>query len=195
MPTHAEISQAASNAKLLAEVDALYAELDRRIAAHQPICRNRGACCKFDTFGHKLYVTTVELAYFHAHHADRLQKQLARSERQDQGAAGFSLRDPAGCESARDTQRAAGFSPRGSTGLKTFTLASQVCPFQHDGLCTTRAGRPIGCRVFFCESSDQGWQSELTEWAISRLRELHERFEVPYSYAEWLTALAETFPE
>ena len=175
MPTHADISRAPEDAKLLAEVDALYAELDRRIAAHHPICRNRGACCKFDTFGHKLYVTTLELAYFRAHHADRLQRQPARSERQD--------------------QRAAGFSPRGSAESKNIALARQSCPFQQNGLCSTRAGRPIGCRVFYCESADEGWQSELTEWAISRLRELHERFEVPYSYTEWLTALGETPPE
>ncbi len=44
--------------------------------------------------------------------------------------------------------------------------------------------------MFFCESADEGWQSELTEWALARLREMHERFDVPYVYSEWLTALA-----
>ena len=41
-----------------------YAETDEAIAAHKPVCINRGACCKFGSFGHKLYVTDVELAYF-----------------------------------------------------------------------------------------------------------------------------------
>jgi Fe-S-cluster containining protein len=41
-----------------------YAEADTAIAAHRPVCLNRGACCRFDTFGHRLYVTTIELAWF-----------------------------------------------------------------------------------------------------------------------------------
>ncbi len=175
----ASIQQASTNPALLAELDAFFGQLDQRIADHQPVCRNRGVCCKFDAFGHKLYVTTLELAYFRAHHADRLQGQDARSERDDQGAAGFSLRDHAGREPVR-----------GSATNEDAATANQVCPFQQDGMCTTRAGRPLGCRVFFCESADEGWQSELTEWALARLREMHERFDVPYIYSEWLTALA-----
>jgi Fe-S-cluster containining protein len=41
-----------------------YAEVDASIAAHQPVCINRGDCCKFAAYGHRLYVTDVELAYF-----------------------------------------------------------------------------------------------------------------------------------
>ena len=41
-----------------------YAAVDEAVIAHGPVCRNRGDCCKFDQFGHKLYVTAVELAYF-----------------------------------------------------------------------------------------------------------------------------------
>jgi Fe-S-cluster containining protein len=43
---------------------ALYREVDAAVAAHSPVCTNRGACCKFGSFGHRLYVTDVELAYF-----------------------------------------------------------------------------------------------------------------------------------
>ncbi|NJN55436.1 MAG: hypothetical protein HC804_12180, partial [Anaerolineae bacterium] len=43
---------------------AFYAEVDATVAAHSPVCTNRGQCCKFDSFGHKLYVTDVELRYF-----------------------------------------------------------------------------------------------------------------------------------
>jgi Fe-S-cluster containining protein len=167
----ASIQQASTNPALLAELDAFFGQLDQRIADHQPVCRNRGVCCKFDAFGHKLYVTTLELAYFRARHADRLQDQDPRAAQEDQGAAGFSLRD---CNAAN-----------GSVG------AEQSCPFQMDGRCTTREGRPVGCRVFFCESADEGWQSELTEWALAGLREMHERFDVPYNYTEWLAALDE----
>ena len=166
----APIQKASTNPALLAELDAFFAQLDQRIADHQPVCRNRGACCKFGAFGHKLYVTTLELAYFRARHADRLQEQDLQSAQKDQGAASFSLRGLATIENA--------------------ATANQSCPFQREGMCTTREGRPLGCRVFFCESADEGWQSELTEWALARLREMHERFDVPYVYSEWLTALA-----
>lgn len=51
-------------------VAALYEEVDREVAARSPICTNRGACCKFAEYGHRLYVTSVELAYFAGGHAD-----------------------------------------------------------------------------------------------------------------------------
>ncbi len=166
----APIQKASANPALLAELDVFFEQLDQRIADHQPVCRNRGVCCKFGAFGHKLYVTTLELAYFRARHADRLQEKDPRPKQKNQGAAGFSLRDS--------------IAANGASG------DGQSCPFQLDGLCTTREGRPLGCRVFFCESVDEGWQSELTEWALARLREMHERFNVPYAYSEWLAALA-----
>ena len=50
--------------KLADAMARFYAETDEAIAAHKPVCINRGACCKFGSFGHKLYVTDVELAYF-----------------------------------------------------------------------------------------------------------------------------------
>lgn len=43
---------------------AFYEDVDRAIAANKPTCWNRGACCKFSSYGHRLYITSVELAYF-----------------------------------------------------------------------------------------------------------------------------------
>jgi Fe-S-cluster containining protein len=44
------------------------AEIDRRasiaLAAGRPLCVLSGRCCRFDEFGHRLYVTTLELAHF-----------------------------------------------------------------------------------------------------------------------------------
>ena len=51
-------------ADLRARLTAFYAAVDEAIAAHKPVCRNRGDCCRFDRYGHKLYVTTLELACF-----------------------------------------------------------------------------------------------------------------------------------
>jgi len=48
----------------MSEVQSFYASLDGEVGSHTPGCTNRGACCKFESFGHDLFVTTVELAYF-----------------------------------------------------------------------------------------------------------------------------------
>ena len=60
----AEIWQAARRADVVAAMRSFYAETDRLIAAHDPVCRNRGLCCRFGEFGHRLYVTTLEVAYY-----------------------------------------------------------------------------------------------------------------------------------
>lgn len=49
---------------LAARMTAFYAEVDEAVADHNPVCRNRGVCCRFEQYGHKLYVTNVELAFF-----------------------------------------------------------------------------------------------------------------------------------
>lgn len=41
-----------------------YMRVDAAVASHSPICRNRGLCCRFASFGHRLYVTEPERAYF-----------------------------------------------------------------------------------------------------------------------------------
>lgn len=56
--------QHAANDALSAEVEALYADLDSTISSHNPTCWNYGKCCRFGEFGHRLYVTAVELAHF-----------------------------------------------------------------------------------------------------------------------------------
>jgi len=54
------------NDALQAEIRALYEDVDRQIAAHQPRCINRGLCCNFKAYGHRLYVSTAELSHFAA---------------------------------------------------------------------------------------------------------------------------------
>ena len=75
--------------------------------------------------------------------------------------------------------------------VETEPAASDVaaCPYQVGGLCRARHARPTGCRVFFCESAGAGWQESLTESALTELRRLHRRFDLPYAYVEWLCAL------
>lgn len=48
-------------------IEAMYrflARVDGLVASRQPTCWNRAACCHFDVYGHRLYVTTLEAAYF-----------------------------------------------------------------------------------------------------------------------------------
>ncbi len=49
---------------LAERMEAFYIGIDAAVAARAPACLNRGDCCRFDAYDHRLYVTTVELAYF-----------------------------------------------------------------------------------------------------------------------------------
>jgi len=43
---------------------AFYESANKEIASRRAQCINRGVCCRFGEFGHRLYVTTLEVAYF-----------------------------------------------------------------------------------------------------------------------------------
>ena len=43
---------------------ALYQNLGQEIDARRPVCSASGRCCRFEEYGHRLYVTTIELAAF-----------------------------------------------------------------------------------------------------------------------------------
>ena len=55
---------ASTRPEIPAAVARIYADLQRQIDARKPICSASGRCCRFDEFGHRLYVTTIELAAF-----------------------------------------------------------------------------------------------------------------------------------
>lgn len=55
---------AVGRSDLAKKMESFYAEVDASIARHRPVCTNRGACCKFGKYGHRLFVTSIELAYF-----------------------------------------------------------------------------------------------------------------------------------
>jgi Fe-S-cluster containining protein len=58
------VMQAAKNPEIRAAVARVYADLQREIDARKPVCNASGRCCRFEEFGHRLYVTTIELAAF-----------------------------------------------------------------------------------------------------------------------------------
>jgi Fe-S-cluster containining protein len=58
------VTEAAGRAEVRAAVGRVYEDLQRRIEERKPICVISGRCCRFEEFGHRLYVTTAELAAF-----------------------------------------------------------------------------------------------------------------------------------
>jgi hypothetical protein len=55
------------NKEIVKRVEAIYKWLDEQIAAHQEaagVCDACGKCCDFETFGHRLFVTTPEMFFF-----------------------------------------------------------------------------------------------------------------------------------
>jgi hypothetical protein len=57
------------------------------------------------------------------------------------------------------------------------------CPWQdQQNRCVAREARPLGCRVYFCDSSYEEPVQALSERYISRLKRLAESGQVPWSY-------------
>jgi Fe-S-cluster containining protein len=55
---------AATREDVAAALETMYCELGERTAERRPRCDRSGRCCRFEEFGHRLYVTTIELAGF-----------------------------------------------------------------------------------------------------------------------------------
>ena len=69
------------------------------------------------------------------------------------------------------------------------------CPWQNGRLCLARSGRPVGCRVFYCDPRASDWVPDIAEWAHSEMKSLHERHSIPYMYGEWRVMLESVLEE
>lgn len=146
----------------------LYFELDREIAELRPTCWRSGRCCRFEAFGHRLYVTGLEVGWFLVN---------VRSAMGD-------------VRSDDETHRRL---PVLHIEHRTSNIAhSPACPYQIDGLCSVHTVRPMGCRAFFCQAGTEDWQRGLHERYLARFKALHEQHEIPYRYMEWRAALDES---
>jgi Fe-S-cluster containining protein len=58
------VISAAKNSEAMAAVAEVYADLAAAVAERKPICVISGRCCHFEAYGHRLYVSTLELARF-----------------------------------------------------------------------------------------------------------------------------------
>jgi hypothetical protein len=120
-----------------AEIRALYDELDARVARLGPKCDLSGRCCRFEEFGHTLFVSSPEI--------------------------GFLL----------------SAAPRPQRPLD----GGRSCPWQdHQGRCTARDGRPLGCRVYYCDPSYRDAGEELSEHFIRRLKDLSDNHGLSWNY-------------
>lgn len=137
---------ASTRGEVRERIRGLYAELQQEIDRRRPVCVMSGRCCRFEEFGHRLYVTTAELAVFVAE----------LGELQPGFAAGPGV--PGGCV------------------------------FQTGKICRVHRIRPMGCRLFFCDSTAMEWQQAVYEEFHGRLKELHVELSIPYAYVEWRLA-------
>lgn len=154
------VNSAATRADVLDAVQRVYADLAAEIERRRPVCVASGQCCRFEESGHRLFITTMEMAVF------------VRQIRQ---------RTAVGCgKPRRQAQPIAGQAP---------SYACTGCTFQIGRLCGVHAIRPFGCRIFFCDATAQEWQREQYRIFHERLRKLHEEMNVPYFYMEWRAAL------
>jgi Fe-S-cluster containining protein len=69
---------------LCAELEAVYDEVRRETERQKPVCVSSGRCCRFEEYGHRLYVTGLEAAYTLA----RLPSALTPDELEAAHAAG-----------------------------------------------------------------------------------------------------------
>lgn len=65
LTTFAEaVRSAAGRDDLAGPLSAIYQSVADAVELNQPRCDASGACCRFDDFGHSLFVTTIEMAEF-----------------------------------------------------------------------------------------------------------------------------------
>jgi Fe-S-cluster containining protein len=58
------VTTAAGRPEIGRAVDAVYRAVQGEVDARRPACAVSGRCCRFEEYGHRLYVTTLELAAF-----------------------------------------------------------------------------------------------------------------------------------
>lgn len=58
------VEAAASRRDLREVVSRVYHDLQTQIDQRRPLCVASGKCCKFEAFGHRLFITTLEMAAF-----------------------------------------------------------------------------------------------------------------------------------
>lgn len=58
------VNEASERCEVRDAVGVLYVDVQREVDARRPLCVLSGKCCRFEEYGHRMFVTTVELAVF-----------------------------------------------------------------------------------------------------------------------------------
>lgn len=66
------------------------------------------------------------------------------------------------------------------------------CPWFRRGTCHLREGRPLSCRVYYCDPGYAEEMSELGERYHRAVVGIHERHGVPYRYARFVETVQES---
>ncbi|WP_432799269.1 hypothetical protein [Poriferisphaera sp. WC338] len=154
-------------------ITSLYRLVDEEIGERGPRCDASGRCCQFNTYGHLLYVTGVEIVWV----LGQLDQSSEETCKEHSGKhEGLSL------TVLQTAERSVDDAGRGMDG----------CVYQTaEGLCGAHAVRPLGCRVYYCDPEHQDWQNDLYEKYLDALKKLHQQYDMPYRYMEWRAGLAE----
>ncbi|MFM7050620.1 MAG: hypothetical protein ACKOYN_00595 [Planctomycetota bacterium] len=131
------------------------------VRSRRPLCLASGACCRFEEFGHRMYVSGLEAAFV-----------VARIDRARASRAANPLRilDVADARSRGDCPYLRG-GLCGEHEERPLGCRIFFCDKGPDG----RAAE---------------WQSDLYEALHADTIALHERLAIPYRYLEWREALA-----
>jgi Fe-S-cluster containining protein len=74
------VHAAAIRANVREGVEHIYRDLAAEVEQRRPLCVISGRCCRFEEYGHRLYVTTVELATFlHEFQSNRRSEALEQT--------------------------------------------------------------------------------------------------------------------
>jgi len=82
--------RAADDPAVDAAIRAVYADLAEQTARRRPVCERSGRCCRFDAYGHLLYVTGLEVAWF-------LRQTQGHGRPRDSGGIALPQARPPGC--------------------------------------------------------------------------------------------------
>ncbi len=67
----------------------------------------------------------------------------------------------------------------------------ELCPWWKGGLCTAREGRPLGCRLYFCDTTKAAELEELSLRYHARLKQLHDATATDYRYSPFVHRVGE----
>ncbi|MBP7052521.1 MAG: YkgJ family cysteine cluster protein [Phycisphaerae bacterium] len=190
--------------RLVEEVANVYTWIEsqqRREPHRAGSCNACGACCDFIAYEHRLYVTPPELIYLAVKlNVDRLGKRQIGPALRGKNilARFFPLKRAIARRELRPFHSSTKSNPEiplKNTGPiclfpshRLLPMPTGRCPYQQDNRCTIHEHRFAGCRIFTCRG-DSAFQSDLSEAALKRLKQLCEELRVPYRYQDLPTAL------